>query len=100
MVTSPAIEAATSLPAALAAAAQAYPERGIALLDRRGRLTARHSYAELFAAAGDTAARLATLGVSPGDRVLVALPSTLDWFSTWFGAVRLREGRGLRQRGR
>lgn len=83
------IDAATSLPAALAAAAKAYPDRGIALLDRRGRLTARHTYAELYAAAGEAAARLAGVGVVPGDRVLVALPSTLDWFSTWFGAVRL-----------
>lgn len=89
MVVSPVIEAATSLPAALAAAAQAYPEHGISLLDRRGRLTARHTYADLFAAAGEAAGRLAAEGVSPGDRVLVALPSTLDWFSTWFGAVRL-----------
>lgn len=48
-----------------------------------GRLT----YAGLLEAAQQAAARLRNLGLQPGDRVAVALPSGLDFTSLWFGCA-------------
>lgn len=36
-----------------------------------------------------TAARLAALGVGPGDRIVVAVPTSFDWFDVWLGAIHL-----------
>ncbi len=78
-----------NLPEALGAAASQSPTSGLTILDRRGRAAGRRTYLEVLAAAAQTAARLATLGIRPGDRVVVALPSSFDWFDVWLGAIHL-----------
>lgn len=78
-----------NLPEALATAAGECPQSGLTILDRRGRAVGRRSYAEVLASARQAAARLAARGVRAGDRVVVALPSSFDWFDAWLGAIHL-----------
>jgi len=78
-----------TLPAALERAATHFPERGIAIFDGRGRSHERRSYPQILAAARDAAGRWAALGVEPGDRVLVCLPTSWAWVDAWLGAVLL-----------
>lgn len=80
---------AATLPEALLRAAEELPERGVAIFDSRGRRAQRRTFAEVLTAARRTAGRLAGLGVEPGDRVLVSLSTSWDWFETWFGALLL-----------
>ena len=76
----------TSLQRALVAAAGRWPERGVGIFDSRGRRLQRRTLPEVVAAARDTAARLEELGVREGDRVVVALSTSWDWFDAWLGA--------------
>jgi acyl-CoA synthetase (AMP-forming)/AMP-acid ligase II len=76
-----------TLPELLERAASESPDRGIALYDGRGRPIGRRGYAELRAAALTTAARYSALGVGPGDRVLVGLPTSWEWMDAWLGAL-------------
>ncbi|MEV8533628.1 AMP-binding protein [Streptomyces sp. NPDC051211] len=46
------------------------------------------SYAELDRRAGHVAAGLAGLGIAPGDRIVVQLPNTPDFFVLFFAALR------------
>lgn len=78
-----------NLPEALGAAARESPHSGLTILDRRGRVVGRRTYVEVLEAARRAAARLATQGVRPGDRVVIALPSSFDWFDTWLGTIHL-----------
>ncbi|MFF8288527.1 (2,3-dihydroxybenzoyl)adenylate synthase [Streptomyces sp. NPDC016309] len=48
----------------------------------------RVTYAELDRRAGHLAAGLVDLGVAPGDRIVVQLPNTVDFFVLLFGALR------------
>ncbi len=75
-----------SLPAALTAAAKISDGR-IGILDRRGRRADVRTHAEVLAAARDSAERLTGLGVGEGDRVIVCLPTSWQWFDAWFGAL-------------
>ena len=77
----------STLPAALRRAARHFPERGIAVLDGRGRSHERRNYPELLQAVTRSAGALAALGVEPGDRVLVALPTSWGFLEAWLGAV-------------
>jgi len=81
------LQGRASLPQALLTAATRRPDRGLTLLDRRGRAAESCSWAELLERARRTGARLAGLGVARGDRVLVALPTSAAWFEAWFGAL-------------
>jgi len=76
-----------TLPAALRRAAERFPRRGVALFDRRGEKAERRTYPELLATARRGAARLYARGVRPRDPVLVCLPTSWEWFETWFGAL-------------
>jgi acyl-CoA synthetase (AMP-forming)/AMP-acid ligase II len=78
-----------NLPEALAAAARESPASGLTVLDRRGRALGRRSYLEVLESAKRTAARLAAAGIEPGDRIVVALPTSFDWFDVWLGAIHL-----------
>lgn len=80
---------ATSLQEALALAAKFSPERGIALFDSRGRRSERRRYPEILASAEAGAGRLKSLGVEPGERVIVCLPSSWAWAEAWMGALLL-----------
>ena len=78
-----------NLPDALAHGAQASPGSGLTVFDRRGREVGWRSYGELLASARHTAGRLAARGVLPGEPVVVALPTSFDWFEVWLGAILL-----------
>ncbi|MCP4204764.1 MAG: fatty acyl-AMP ligase [bacterium] len=78
-----------NLPEALASAARDSPASGLTILDRRGRALGRRSYVEVLESAKRTAARLAAFGIEPDDRVVVALPTSFDWFDVWLGAIHL-----------
>lgn len=88
-MTSPFDALPENLPEALARAAARAPDRGIALADGRGRQVERLSWAELLDLGRRGAGRLAELGVRPGDRVLVCLPTSLGWLEAWIGAMLL-----------
>lgn len=79
----------TSLQEALARAARLAPERGIATFDSRGRHAERRTYPEILASAEAGAGRLRSMGVAPGDRVIVCLPSSWAWAEAWMGALLL-----------
>ena len=75
------------LPGLLERAAAFFPERGIAVFDGRGRSHERRTYPELLRCARATAGKWSALGVLPGDRILVALPTSWAWLEAWLGAV-------------
>ncbi len=64
-----------------------FPDRGIAVYDRRGRHREHRRYPEVVAAARAFAGKWAALGASPGEPVLVSLPTSWDWFDAWLGAL-------------
>jgi acyl-CoA synthetase (AMP-forming)/AMP-acid ligase II len=74
---------------ALAHTARTRPERGIAIYDRRGRNAERRTYPELVELARQRAGRLAASGVTPGDRILLAMPTSWELLETFFGALEL-----------
>jgi len=78
-----------SLPDLLERAARAFPERGVHVLDGRGRSVTRHSFPELLERARASAKRWNGLGLQRGEPVLIALPTSWDWFDAWLGAVLL-----------
>ena len=78
---------ASTLPEAFERAAKHFPERGIEVFDSRGRASERRAYPEILAAARQAAGRWAALGVGPGERVLICLPTSWAWFESWLGAM-------------
>lgn len=76
-----------SLSGILIRAATRAPGRGIAIFDHRGRSHERRTYPEVLAAARRSAARLAGLGIEPGDRVLICLPTSWAWLEAWLGSL-------------
>jgi acyl-CoA synthetase (AMP-forming)/AMP-acid ligase II len=76
-----------TLPAALRRAAAHFPERGIAILDGRGRSHERRTYPELLRSVERIAGAYAGLGLLPGDRVVVALPTSWGFLEAWLGAA-------------
>ncbi len=72
---------------ALERAARHFPEQGVEIFEGRREKPSRRTYPELLAGARETAGRWAALGVEPGDRILVALPTSWDWFDAWLGAL-------------
>jgi len=80
---------AATLALALERAARvARPDDGLRVLDRRERPSFRH-WSEVHARARRAAGALAAAGVRPGDRVALILPTDLDFFDAFFGAVLL-----------
>jgi acyl-CoA synthetase (AMP-forming)/AMP-acid ligase II len=70
---------------ALERAARDSSRRGIALLDRRGRLAERRTY-DIFRDSVETAARRFTaVGLEPGERVVVCLPTSWAFLEAWLG---------------
>lgn len=61
---------------------------GLRVLDRRERASFR-GWPEVHARAMRAAGTLASAGVRPGDRVALILPTELDFFDAFFGAVML-----------
>lgn len=86
-MTRPFPEPPSTLPRALERAAAAFPERGIAIFDRRGRRAERRTYPELLASVRQAAGRWAAAGVEPGELVMVSIPTSWSWFEAWMGAL-------------
>ncbi len=86
-MTRPFPEPPSTLPQALERAATAFPERGIAVFDSRGRKAVRRTYPELLASVRQAAGRWAALGVEPGELVMISLPTSWAWFEIWLGAL-------------
>ena len=78
---------ASTLAGALHQAAQTDPERGVTVFDGRGRTSSRRTYPEIRDAALAAAGRWAALGVAPGDRVVISLPTSWPLLDAWLGAV-------------
>lgn len=81
------MSAEQTLIALLQRAARRFPERGIGILDPWGRALDRRCYPEIEILATTTAARLARVGVRPGEPILISLPTSWAWFGAWFGAI-------------
>ena len=75
------------MPEAIERAASHFPQRGVAIFDSRGRVHQRRTYPEVLAAARQAAGRWAALGVLPGDRILVSVPTSWAWLDAWLGAL-------------
>jgi acyl-CoA synthetase (AMP-forming)/AMP-acid ligase II len=83
------LDAHRNLIEALDRGARDAPASGLTVFDRRGRRVGRRGYGELLESAARTAGRLASHGVAPGDRLVIALPTSFEWFDVWLGAIRL-----------
>ena len=70
-------------------AAKRFPEKGIGIFDGRGRSVQRRTYADLVAGAQQAAGQLKGLGLRPGDRALICLPTSWAWMDAWMGALLL-----------
>jgi acyl-CoA synthetase (AMP-forming)/AMP-acid ligase II len=66
--------------------ASRFPERGITVLQDRRRAM-RLSYSDLLLATREGAAKWSTLGVVPGDRILLSLPTSWELIHAWLGAI-------------
>lgn len=69
--------------------ARRFPQRGLSLSDGRGRAAGRASWPEVLERARAGAGRLRARGVSPGDRVMVSLPTSWEWMDAWLGGLLL-----------
>lgn len=78
-----------TLPECLRRAAHRFPERGIAVFDGRGRRSERRTFPEILASVQVAAGRWQAAGVGTGDPLLLALPTSWDWFEAWLGAIEL-----------
>lgn len=76
-----------TVPGLLERAADHFPQCGVAIFDGRGRSCERRTYPEVLASVRRGAGRWSALGVAPGDRVLVCLPTSWAWLEAWLGAV-------------
>ncbi len=83
------INARPALTQILEQVAEDAPHRGIAVYDRRGQNAERRTYPEIVELARGRAARLAAAGVSRGDRLLLALPTSWELLESFFGALEL-----------
>ncbi len=86
-MTCPFPEPPSTLPRALERAAGAFPERGVAIFDSRGRAAERRTYPQLLESVRQAAGRWAALGVEPGELVLISIPTSWSWFEAWLGAL-------------
>ena len=78
-----------SIPDLLHRAALSFPERGVQVFDGRGRSSTRQTFPQLLERAHASARRWNSLGLRPGEPVLIALPTSWEWFDVWLGAVLL-----------
>lgn len=80
-------ESEPTLPDLLVRAASRFPGRGIALAAGRRGAFERRGYGRIHDDACRMAGRLRSLGVRPGEPLLVALPTSWSWLDSWFGAL-------------
>ena len=79
-------ELPASLPEALVRAAAERPDRGVTIAQSRKNAD-RKTFPEILQLVQGGAGRLAAAGVGRGDRVLVSLPTSWEWFECWLGAL-------------
>ena len=70
-----------------AAASNQRRELGITLLDNRGRESDFLGYDAFARSVRQGAGRWRTLGLGPGERVLICLPTSWEFFDAWLGCV-------------
>ena len=70
-----------------ARAAQRRPDLGITLLDNRGRESDFRDYDAFARSVREGAGRWRALGLAPGERVLICLPTSWEFFDAWLGCV-------------
>lgn len=85
-MTSPHPRPATLVDALRAAAGEHADKIGLCFVDRREDVT-EHTWGEIAARARATAAGLHHIGVGPGDRVALVLPTSVEFFDAFFGIV-------------
>jgi fatty-acyl-CoA synthase len=68
-------------------AAVDFPTRAITVFDGRGRSSSTRTFAETLARGVEIARGWLGLGVVPGDRILIAMPTSWDWIDAWIGAL-------------
>ena len=71
---------------ALVRAAREFPTRGVTIVHSRRREVAR-TFPQLLESILLGAGRLAALGIARGDRVVVSLATSWEWFEYYFGAM-------------
>ncbi|MCH6256902.1 AMP-binding protein [Puniceicoccaceae bacterium K14] len=76
-----------TFPEVLRRTAELFPEKGIQMRDRAGRVSGRRSYPELLQAVKESAGRWRSLGVKSGDCILLCLPTAWDFIDAWLGAI-------------
>ncbi len=76
-----------TVPEALERAGRAFPDRGMAIFDSRGRKYERRTWTEVHQGAVQAAGRWAALGVSPGQPVMISVPTSWTWVDAWLGAL-------------
>ena len=79
-----------TLRSTLERAAAMAPSRGITIFNKRGSKVVRRSYPEVLASASQIARRWRAAGISKGDRVLIARPTSWEWVDSWLGALLAR----------
>ena len=68
-------------------AAVDHSDHGITIFDGRGRNPDRRSYADLLDLATSAAARFDAMGISAGEPVMVALPTSWELLQAWMGLL-------------
>lgn len=86
-MSAPPIDLPKTIHEALEQAAIRFPNKGIAIFDGRGPKHQWRSYPDVLAAARLSACRFQTLGVLPGDRILVSLQTSWAFLDAWLGAL-------------
>ena len=76
-----------TIPEALRRARDVHGAKAVTMLDARGRDAGRRTYIELVRSLEQAAGRYRSLGIEPGDRVLICLPTSWSWLESWFGAL-------------
>lgn len=76
-----------TVPGALERAAAAFPDRGIAIFDSRGRRHERRTWGEILGSVRRAAGCWRAAGVRSGDRVVIVQPTSWEWLDAWLGAV-------------
>jgi acyl-CoA synthetase (AMP-forming)/AMP-acid ligase II len=82
-------QGAETLDELLRRAARAGDGRGLCLVDGRGELGPKLSYAELLRRSEAAAGRLLRLGVEPGEPLMLLLGTGMDFLELWLGALLL-----------
>jgi fatty-acyl-CoA synthase len=82
----PTLDLPENLFAGLRRTAHRRPDLAIHMIDNRGRPAGRRTFADQLDAARAMARRYATIGVEPGDRVMISLGTSWEWLDAWLGA--------------